>query len=64
MAVLAKGLPIFVVPKQIRISAMRYDVVNNRRFYKPSLFLAAHAKRMGFKKQAAYLLPPPSIAAA
>ena len=43
---------------------MRYDVVNNRRFYKPSLFLAAHAKRMGFKKQAACLLPPPSIAAA
>ena len=44
---------------------MRYDVVNNRRFYKPSLFLAAHAKtELGFKKQAACLLPPPSIAAA
>ena len=29
MAVLAKGLPISFVPKQLHISAMRYDMVNN-----------------------------------
>lgn len=48
MAALAKGLPVFFVPEQLRITTMRCDVVNDRRGDETSLRLAADTPRMTF----------------
>ena len=57
MVVLAKRLPVTLIPKQNRITPMRFDVVNHSRFHKPSLPLTLNAKRMAFKKPFSCLPP-------
>ena len=57
MVVLAKRLPVTLIPKQNRIIPMRFDVVNHSRFHKPSLPLTLNAKRMAFKKPFSCLPP-------
>ena len=51
MAVLAKGLPVFLIPEKNRITAMRNDVVDNRRRRQLSVFSAFFAERILFEKQ-------------
>ena len=51
MAVLAKGLPISFVPKQLHISAMRYDMVNNDCGRQLAGRSALHTERILFEEQ-------------
>lgn len=43
MAALAKGLPVLLIPEQIRVAAMRIDMIHDGRRDEPSFFLAADA---------------------
>lgn len=62
MAALAKGLPIRFVPEQFRITAMRCDVVDDRRRNKASFCFAADAPGMTFQEELPGLLPFPAVA--
>lgn len=46
MARLTKWLPVTFIPKQDRISPMRFNVINNGCFHKPSFFLTPDTQRM------------------
>ena len=63
MAALAKGLPVFFVPEQFRIAAMRFDVVDDRCRNEASLCFAADAPGMTFQEELPGLLPFPSVTA-
>ena len=62
MAALAQGLPVFLIPEQIRVAAMRLDMIYDGCRDEPSLFLATDAPGMTFQKELPGFLPFPSIA--
>lgn len=57
MAALAKGLPVLFVPEQLRITTMRFNVVDNRRRNEASLCFTANAPWMTFQEELSCLLP-------
>ena len=57
MAPLAKRLPVALVPEQLPVTPVRYDVIYNLRLGKPAFALALLAKRIGFQVSLACLLP-------
>lgn len=57
MAALAKGLPVLLIPEQIRVAAMRFDMVNDGRRDEPSFFLAADAPGVAFQEKPPGFLP-------
>ena len=62
MAALAKGLPVFFVPEELCIAAMRFDVVDDRRRDEATFCFAADAPGMTFQEELPSLLPLPSVA--
>lgn len=62
MAALAKGLPVLFIPEQLRITAVRYDVVDDRCRNEASLCFATDAPGMTFQEELPGLLPFPSVA--
>lgn len=62
MAALAKGLPVRFVPEQFRITAMRFDMVNDRCRDETAFCFAANAPGMTFQEKLPGLLPLPSVA--
>lgn len=62
MAALAKGLPVLFVPEQLRITAVRCDVVDDSCRNKASFCFAADAPGMTFQEEFSGLLPFPSVA--
>lgn len=62
MATLAKGLPVRFVPEQFRITAMRFDMVNDRCRDETAFCFAADAPGMTFQEKLPGLLPLPSVA--
>ena len=62
MAALAKGLPVRFVPEQFRITAMRFDMVNDRCWDETAFCFAADAPGMTFQEKLPGLLPLPSVA--
>ena len=63
MAALAKGLPVFFIPKQLRITTMRFDVVHNRRRDETTFCFAADAPGMTFQEELPGLLPLSTVTA-
>ena len=61
MAALAKGLPVLLIPEQIRVAAVRLDMIHNGCRDKPSFFLAANTPGMTFQEKLPGLLPLPSV---
>ena len=57
VAPLAKRLPVALVPEQLSVAPVRYDMVHNLGLGKPAFALALLAKRIGFQVSLAYLLP-------
>lgn len=62
MAALAKGLPVLFVPEQLRIAAVWFDVVDDRRRNKASFCFAADAPGMTFQIELPGLLPLLTVA--
>lgn len=62
MAALAKGLPVRFVPEQFLITAMRFDMVNDRCRDETAFGFATDAPRMTFQEKLPGLLPLPSVA--
>lgn len=62
MTALAKGLPVLFVPEQFLITAMRFDMVNDRCRDKTAFCFAADAPGMTFQEKLSGLLPLSSIA--
>lgn len=62
MAALAKGLPVRFVPEQFRITAMRFDMVNDRCRDETAFCFAADAPGMTFQEELPGLLPFPAVA--
>lgn len=62
MAALAQGLPVLLIPKQIRVAAMRLDMIHDGCRDEPSFFLAADAPGMTFQEKLPGLLPFPAVA--
>ena len=62
MTALAKGLPVRFVPEQFRITAMRFDMVNDRCRDETAFCFAADAPGMTFQEKLPGLLPLPSVA--
>ena len=57
MAALAKGLPVLLIPEQIRVAAMRLDMIHDGRRDEPSFFLAADAPGVAFQEKPPGFLP-------
>lgn len=57
MAALAKGLPVLLIPEQIRVAAVRLDMIHNGCRDKPSFFLAANTPGMTFQEKHPGFLP-------
>ena len=64
MAGLAERLPVVLIPEQFLISAVRNDVVDNRRFDVPSFRSAFDAERMRPQEPFAFPLPGFSVSSA
>lgn len=62
MAALAKGLPIFCVPEQLRVTTMRFDVVHYRCRCQNTCGLAANTPRMPAEVELPRLLPSSVVA--
>ena len=62
MTALAKGLPVRFVPEQFLITAMRFDMVNDRCRDETAFCFAADAPGMTFQEKLPGLLPLPSVA--
>jgi hypothetical protein len=62
MATLAQGLPVLLIPEQIRVAAMRLDMIHDGRRDEPSFFLAADAPGMTFQKELSGFLPLSPVA--
>lgn len=58
---LTKRLPVVLIPKELLISTVRHDVVDDRCLHVPSFPLAHTTKRMRCEKSPALLLPPAAI---
>ena len=63
MAALAKGLPVLFVPEQLRVAAMRSDVIHNGRRYQPAFRLAPYAPRVTFQEELPGFLPTAVVSA-
>jgi hypothetical protein len=61
MAALAEGLPVLFVPEQLRVAAMRFDVIYNGRWYQPTFRLASDAPWMALQEELPDFLPPPVV---
>ena len=61
MTALAKGLPVRFVPEQFLITAMRFDMVNDRCRDETAFCFAANAPGMAFQEKLSSLLPLPSV---
>lgn len=61
MTALAKGLPVRFVPEQFLITAMRFDMVNDRCRDETAFCFAADAPGMTFQEKLPSLLPLPSV---
>lgn len=57
MAALAKGLPVLLIPEQIRVAAVRLDMIHDGCRDEPSFFLAADAPGMTFQEEPPGFLP-------
>lgn len=62
MAALAKGLPVLFVPEQIRVAAMRLDMIHNGCRNEPSFLFASDAPGMTFQEELPGLLPLSPVA--
>lgn len=62
MAALAKGLPVLFIPEQIRVAAMRLDMIYNGCRDQPSFLFASDTPWMTFQEELPGFLPFPSIA--
>lgn len=63
MAALAQGLPVLLIPEQIRVAAMWLDMIHDGRRDEPSFFLAANTPGMTFQKELPGFLPRSPVAA-
>ena len=61
MTALAKGLPVRFVPEQFLITAMRFDMVNDRCRDETAFCFASDAPGMTFQEKLPSLLPLPSV---
>ena len=62
MTALAKGLPVRFVPEQFRITAMRFDMVNDRCRDETAFCFAADAPGMTFQEEPPGFLPHSPVA--
>lgn len=62
MAALAQGLPIFCIPKELRITTVWFDMVDNRCRCQDTFLFAANAPRMPAEVPLPCLLPSPVVA--
>lgn len=62
MAALAKGLPVLFIPKQIRVAAMRLDMIHDGRRNETSLFFASDTPGMTLQEELSGFLPLSPIA--
>lgn len=62
MAALAKGLPVFLIPEQIRVAAMRSDVVHHGRRNEPSFLFASDAPGVTLQEELPGFLPLSPVA--
>ena len=62
MAALAKGLPVLLIPEQIRVAAVRLDMIHDGCRNEPSLFFAADAPGMTFQEELPGFLPLSPVA--
>jgi len=62
MAALAKGLPVFFVPEQVRVAAMRLDMIHNSCRNEPSFLFASDTPRMTLQEELPGLLPLSPVA--
>ena len=62
MAALAKGLPVLLIPEQIRVAAVRLDMIYDGRRDELSFFLAADAPGMTFQEELPGFLPRSPVA--
>ena len=62
MAALAKGLPVLFVPEQIRVAAMRLDMIYNGCRDKPAFLFASDAPEMTFQEELPGFLPLSPVA--
>ena len=57
VALFAQRLPVALVPEQLPVAPVRYDVIYNLRLGKPAFALALLAKRIGFQVSLACFAP-------
>ena len=62
MAALAQGLPVLLIPEQIRVAAVRLDMIHDGCRDEPSFFLAADAPGMTFQEEPPGFLPLSPVA--
>ena len=62
VAAFAKGLPVFFVPEQVRVAAMRLDMIHDGCRNKPSFLFASDAPGMTFQEELPGLLPLSPVA--
>ena len=63
VALLAKSLPVALVPEQLLVTTVRYNVIHHCSLGVPSQFHALHAQRMALKVGFACLLPSAAVSA-
>ena len=64
MATLAKGLPVLLVPKQIRIATMRLDMIYNGCRDEPTFLFASDTPGMTFQEKLPGFLPTSVVTSA
>lgn len=62
MAALAQGLPVLFIPEQIRVAAMRLDMIHDGRRDEPSFLFASDAPGMTFQEKHPGFLPLSPVA--
>ena len=63
MAALAEGLPVFFVPEQVRVTAMRFNMIHNGRWDQPPFRLASYTPWVTLQEELPGFLPPPIVPA-
>lgn len=61
VAEFAQRLPVFMVPEELMIAAVRLYVIDDRRTHEPAHFLAHHAVGMLCQEICSRLTPPPAV---
>ena len=59
-----QALPVALIPEQLRITTVRYDVIYIRSFHVPAFLHALHTERMGLQVLFSGFLPLTSVTAA